>query len=186
MVAGFLPVSFVQAHHAYISFSTLRCRAWARTRTGSERRGCAQTCTGLCLQQIQCRATGLHRSMVWYTRRMGGPAAQCYGVRFRTTRCSRLRWGELPDLRLAASGSPLVGPITDVNGKFSWWICRGSEHSAGDCFGRWRRQLVIPGTTACRILRCQTFAVMPQNRSRATFQDLPIATGSGTRWSASC
>jgi len=78
------------------------------------------------------------------------------------------------------SGSPLVGTITDVNGKFSLVdMPVGQYIPLVIVSGRWRRQLVIPITTACTNTALPpTFAVMPQNQNQGDIPKIAIATGS--------
>ena len=78
------------------------------------------------------------------------------------------------------SGSPLVGTITDVNGKFTLVdMPVGANIPLVIVSGRWRRQLVIPGTTACTNTALPpTFAVMPQNQTQGDIPKIAIATGS--------
>jgi hypothetical protein len=77
------------------------------------------------------------------------------------------------------SGSPLVGTITDVNGKFSLVdMPVGSNIPLVIVSGRWRRILQIPGTTACtNTVLPPTFAVMPQNQNQGDIPKIAIATG---------
>lgn len=78
------------------------------------------------------------------------------------------------------SGSPLAGTITDVNGKFTLVdMPVGANIPLVIVSGRWRRQLTIPGTTACtNIALPPTFAVMPQNQNQGDIPKIAIATGS--------
>jgi hypothetical protein len=85
-----------------------------------------------------------------------------------------------PVVGAAPSGSPLVGTTTDVNGNFTLInVPVGSNIPLVIISGRWRRQLVIPGTTACSNTALpSTFAVMPQNQSQGDIPKIAIATGS--------
>jgi len=78
------------------------------------------------------------------------------------------------------SGSPLVGTTTDVNGNFTLVdVPVGSNIPLVIVSGRWRRQLVIPGTTACvNNPLPANFAVMPQNQSQGDIPKIAVATGS--------
>jgi hypothetical protein len=78
------------------------------------------------------------------------------------------------------SGSPLVGTITDVNGKFTLVdMPVGANIPLVIVSGRWRRQLTIPGTTACTNTALPpTFSVMPQNQTQGDIPLIAIATGS--------
>jgi hypothetical protein len=78
------------------------------------------------------------------------------------------------------SGSPLVGTTTDVNGNFNLIdVPVGSNIPLVIVSGRWRRQLVVPGTTACvNNPMPSNFAVMPQNQTQGDIPKIAIATGS--------
>jgi hypothetical protein len=77
------------------------------------------------------------------------------------------------------SGSPLLGTITDVNGKFTLIdMPVGANIPLVIVSGRWRRQLVIPGTTACTNTALPaSFAVMPQSHAQGDIPLIAIATG---------
>ena len=77
------------------------------------------------------------------------------------------------------SGSPLVGTTTDVNGNFTLVdVPVGSNIPLVIVSGRWRRQLVIPSTTACVGNSLPSnLAVMPQNQSQGDIPKIAIATG---------
>jgi hypothetical protein len=79
----------------------------------------------------------------------------------------------------APSGSPLVGAITGVDGSFTLNnVPVGQDIPLVIVSGRWRRQLVIPNTTACtNIPLPASFAVMPQNQSQGDIPKIAIATG---------
>src|SRR5665213_2103107 len=70
------------------------------------------------------------------------------------------------------SGSPLVGTETDVNGNFILInVPVGANIPLVMVSGRWRRQMVIPGTAACvNTTLPANFAVMPKNQSEG---DIP-------------
>jgi hypothetical protein len=78
------------------------------------------------------------------------------------------------------SGTPLVGTETDVKGNFTLInVPVGSNIPLVIVSGRWRRQLVIPSTTACvNTAMPSNFAVMPQNHSQGDIPLIAIATGS--------
>ena len=78
------------------------------------------------------------------------------------------------------SGSPLIGTETDVNGNFTLIDAPvGSNIPLVIVSGRWRRQLVIPGTLACQATALSpSFAVMPQNQGQGDIPKIAIATGS--------
>lgn len=80
-----------------------------------------------------------------------------------------------------ASGSPVIGALTDANGKFT--LQRGTNDAAGvpsgtDIplvlqVGKWRRQLTIPSVTAC------TANDLPDPASRTDKVRLPAKTSEG-------
>jgi hypothetical protein len=84
-----------------------------------------------------------------------------------------------PTVGALPSGNPLVGTETDVNGNFTLLnVPVGSNIPLVIVSGRWRRQLVIPSTTACVNTQLPSnFAVMPQNQSQGDIPKIAIATG---------
>jgi hypothetical protein len=85
-----------------------------------------------------------------------------------------------PVVGAAPLGSPLIGTETDVNGNFTLIDAPvGSNIPLVIVSGRWRRQLVIPGTVACQATALPpSFAVMPQNQGQGDIPKIAIATGS--------
>jgi len=77
------------------------------------------------------------------------------------------------------SGSPLVGTTTDVNGRFKLVdVPVGANIPLVIVSGRWRRQLVIPGTVACVDTPLPpSFAVMPSDQTQGDIPKIAIATG---------
>jgi hypothetical protein len=84
-----------------------------------------------------------------------------------------------PAAGAAPSGSPLVGAITGVDGSFKLNnVPVGQNIPLVIVSGRWRRQLVIPTTTACTNTPLPaSFVVMPQNQSQGDIPKIAIATG---------
>ena len=78
-----------------------------------------------------------------------------------------------PVVGQAPSGSPLVGTTTAVDGSFTLVnVPVGSNIPLVIVAGRWRRQLVIPGTTACTANPLPAnFVVMPQNQSAGRYSE---------------
>jgi hypothetical protein len=78
------------------------------------------------------------------------------------------------------SGNPLVGTESNVDGSFNIIdVPAGANIPLVIQSGRWRRQLVIPATTACQNTALPAnFAVMPQNQSQGDIPKIAIATGS--------
>ena len=85
-----------------------------------------------------------------------------------------------PVVGQAPSGSPLVGTTTGVDGSFTLVnVPVGSNIPLVIVSGRWRRQLVIPGTTACTANPLPaTFVVMPKDQTQGDIPKIAIATGS--------
>jgi hypothetical protein len=77
------------------------------------------------------------------------------------------------------SGSPLVSTTTAVDGSFTLDnVPVGSNIPLVIVRGKWRRQLVVPGTTACVNNPLPAgFAAMPQNQSQGDIPLIAIATG---------
>jgi hypothetical protein len=78
------------------------------------------------------------------------------------------------------SGSPLVGTVTGVNGDFELDnVPVGTNIPLVIVSGRWRRQIVVPATTACANTPADpTMTVMPQNQNQGDIPKIAIATGS--------
>jgi hypothetical protein len=75
------------------------------------------------------------------------------------------------------SGSPLVGATTAVDGSFEITnVPVGTNIPLVIQTGRWRRQLVVPTTTACS--NTVFSAQMPQNQTQGDIPKFAIATGS--------
>ena len=142
---------------------------------------CAQTCTGLCLQQIQCPGNGTTSvNGVVYAPNGTDPLPNVTVYVPNDTVQPFTAGVSCPISGSPPSGSPLVGTITDVNGKFTLVdMPVGANIPLVIVSGRWRRQLVIPGTTACTNTALPpTFAVMPQNQTQGDIPKIAIATGS--------
>jgi len=76
------------------------------------------------------------------------------------------------------SGTPLVGTLTGVDGSFTLTgVPVGTNIPLVIVSGRWRRQLVIPSTTACENT-VVTGASMPANQSQGDIPKIAIASGS--------
>ncbi len=141
----------------------------------------AQTsCTGLCLQQTSCtgNATTSITGVVYAPN--GTDPLPNVTVYIPNAAVDAFTPGvSCPIAGAPPSGSPLVGTVTDVNGKFTLIdVPVGANIPLVIVSGRWRRQLVIPSTTACANTPLPaTFAVMPQNQSQGDIPLIAIATG---------
>jgi hypothetical protein len=140
------------------------------------------TCaTGLCLQQVGCTGNATTSiSGVVYAPNGTDPLPNVT-VYIPNAPVSAFTPGvSCPVVGQAPSGSPLVGTTTGVDGSFTLVnVPVGSNIPLVIQAGRWRRQLVIPGTTACTANPLPTnFAVMPKNQSEGDIPKIAIATGS--------
>ena len=142
---------------------------------------CAQTCIGLACEQQSCPGNGTTSvNGVVYAPNGTDPLPNVT-VYVPNAPVEAFPPGvSCPISGSPPSGSPLVGTITDVNGKFSLVdMPVGANIPLVIVSGRWRRQLNISGTTACQNTALPaTFAVMPQNQSQGDIPKIAIATGS--------
>lgn len=139
----------------------------------------AQTsCTGLCQQQVSCPA-GQTTSISGVVYAPNGidplPNVTVYipnaPVDAFTAGVSCPVPGTIP------SGSPLVGTTTGVDGKFTIANAPvGSNIPLVIVAGRWRRQVVVPGTAACADTAFSTR--MPKNQTEGDIPKIAVATGS--------
>lgn len=139
----------------------------------------AQTsCTGLCQQQVSCPA-GQTTSISGTVYAPNGtdplPNVTVYipnaPVDAFTPGVSCPVPGTIP------SGAPLVGTSTGVDGSFTLSnVPVGSNIPLVIVAGRWRRQLVIPGTVACADTAFS--ANMPKNQSEGDIPKIAVVTGS--------
>src|SRR5664280_219274 len=140
------------------------------------------TCTGLCLQQTTSCGAGATTSVsgVVYAPNGTDPLPNVTVYVPNDTVQPFPAGVSCPISGSPPSGSPLVGTITDVNGKFTLVdMPVGANIPLVIVSGRWRRQLTIPGTTACTNTALPpTFAVMPQNQNQGDIPKIAIATGS--------
>ena len=135
-------------------------------------------CTGLCLQQVSC-AGGKTTTISGTVYAPNGvdplPNVTVYipnaPVDAFTPTVSCPVAGQAP------SGSPLVGTTTNADGTFTLVNAPvGSNIPLVVVSGRWRRQVVIPGTVACADT---PFPVnMPRNKAEGDIPRIAIATGS--------
>lgn len=140
----------------------------------------AQGCTGLCLQQTSCPGTATTSiSGVVYAPNGTDPLPHVM-VYIPNAPVEPFAPGvSCPLPGAEPSGSPLVGAITAVDGSFTLNnVPVGQNIPLVIVSGHWRRQLVIPTTTACTNTPLPaSFAVMPQNHSQGDIPRIAIATG---------
>jgi hypothetical protein len=137
----------------------------------------AQTCSGLCLQQVSC-AGGATTSISGAVYAPNGidplPNVLVY---IPNAPVEAFAPGvSCPAAGMPPSGSPLVGTMTAVDGTFSLTdVPVGTNLPLVIQAGRWRRQVVVPMTTACS--NTVFFTRMPQNRSEGDIPKIAVATG---------
>jgi hypothetical protein len=137
----------------------------------------AQTCTGLCLQQVSCPAgqtTSISGTVYAPNNTDPLPNVVVYipnsPVDAFTPGVSCPVPGKPP------SGSPLVGTTTATDGTFKLInVPVGSNIPIVIQAGRWRRQVVVPSTAACTDTAFSTR--MPQNQSEGDIPKIAIVTG---------
>ncbi len=137
-----------------------------------------QACTGLCLQQVACTG-GATTSISGTVYAPNGvdplPNVLVYipnaAVPAMTAGVSCPVPGAAPD------GAPLVGTTTAANGTFRLEnVPVGSSIPLVIQSGRWRRQLTVATTTACKDTAFSTR--MPRNQSEGDIPQFAVATGS--------
>ena len=135
-------------------------------------------CTGLCLQQVQCPAgTSTTVTGTVYAPNNTDPIPNVTvyipnaPVDAFTPGVSCPVPGQLP------SGSPLVGAFSAADGTFTLSnVPVGNDIPIVIIAGKWRRQMVIPGTAACQNT---TFNLrFPKNQSEGDIPKFAITTGS--------
>jgi hypothetical protein len=139
----------------------------------------AQSCTNLCLQQVNC-VNGQTTSItgVVYAPNGTDPLPNVI-VYIPNAPVQPFTSGvSCPAPNTSPSGSPLVGTVTAVDGSFTLTnVPVGANLPLVIQSGRWRRQLVIPGTVACS----NTIATnirFPRNKSEGDIPKIAIATAS--------
>ena len=139
-----------------------------------------QACTGLCLQQQQCPGnTTTSISGVVYAPNGTDPLPNVT-VYIPNAPVEAFTPGvSCPVVGAPPSGSPLVGTESNTDGSFSIIdVPVGVNIPLVMVAGRWRKQMVIPATTACQnTVLPANFAVMPQNHNQGDIPLIAIATG---------
>ncbi len=137
----------------------------------------AQTCTGLCLQQVSCADGGTTSIRGTVYAPNGTDPLPNVLVYIPNAPVATFAAGvSCPADRTPPSGSPLVGTTTAVDGTFTLTdVPVGTGLPLVIQSGRWRRQVVIPMTTACANTAFSTR--MPQNQSEGDIPKIAVATG---------
>jgi hypothetical protein len=137
----------------------------------------AQTCTGLCLQQVSCAGGGTTSiSGTVYAPNNTDPLPNVLVYIPNAPVAAFTPGVSCPVAGTPPSGSPLVGTMTAVDGTFTLTdVPVGTNLPLVIQAGRWRRQVVVPMTTACANTVFSTR--MPQNQSEGDIPKIAIATG---------
>ncbi|MGO4517443.1 choice-of-anchor D domain-containing protein [Terriglobus sp. 2YAB30_2] len=137
----------------------------------------SSTCTGLCLQQVTC-PSGQTTSISGKVYAPNGtdplPNVTVY---IPNAPVDAFTAGvSCPVVGTPPSGSPLVGTVTDVDGSFTLTDAPvGANIPLVIVSGRWRRQLTVPGTTACA--NTSFDANMPKDHTEGDIPKIAIVTG---------
>ena len=142
----------------------------------------AATCTsGLCLQQMACPTSGPTTSITGTIYAPNGidplPNVLVYIPNAAVAPFSP--GVDCPVVGAAPSGSPIVGASTAVDGTFTITnVPVGVNIPLVFVSGRWRRQVVIPATTACANTAVPAALTrFPRNQSEGDIPKFAIATG---------
>ncbi len=138
----------------------------------------AQTCTGLCLQQVSCPSNGTTSISGTIYAPNGVDPLPNVTVYIPNAAVGALPAGiACPVPGQAPPGSPLVGTYTAPDGTFKLNnVPVGTSIPLVIVAGKWRRQLTVPGTAACTNT---TFdARFPKNQSEGDIPKIAISTGS--------
>ena len=140
-----------------------------------------QACTGLCLQQQTCPGnTTTSISGVVYAPNGTDPLPNVTVYIPNAPVAAFTPGVSCPVVGAPPLGSPLVGTESNVDGTFNITdVPVGASIPLVIVSGRWRRQMVIPATTACQNTALPaSLVVMPQNQSQGDIPKIAIATGS--------
>ena len=137
----------------------------------------AQSCTGLCLQQVSCPAgTTTSISGTVFAPNGNDPLPNVL-VFIPNAPVEPFTGGvSCPVIGQPPSGSPLVGTTTAVDGTFTLTnVPVGSAIPLVVQSGRWRRQVTVPTTSACTNTAFST--KLPSNQSEGDIPRIAISTG---------
>lgn len=134
-------------------------------------------CNGLCLQQVSCpsgQTTSISGKIYAPNGKDPLPNVTVY---IPNAAVDPFTAGvACPVVGAPPSGSPLVGTISDTDGSFTLTdVPVGANIPLVIVSGRWRRQLTVPGTTACADTSFD--ASMPKDRSEGDIPKIAIVTG---------
>ena len=137
----------------------------------------AQSCTGLCLQQVACPGGGTTSITGTVYAPNGTDPLPNIQVFIPNAPVDAFTPGvSCPVIGQPPSGSPLVGTTTATDGTFTITnVPVGSSIPLVVQTGRWRRQVVIPATTACTNTAFSTR--LPRNQSEGDIPKFAISTG---------
>jgi len=144
---------------------------------GSLTRASAQSCTGLCLQQVTCPAGGTTSISGTVYAPNGTDPLPNVTVYIPNATVDPLPAGvSCTPGGQTFSGSPLVGTTTAVNGTFTITnVPFGTNIPLVIQTGKWRRQVVVPNTIACGNTTFSTR--MPKNQTEGDIPKIAISTG---------
>ena len=137
----------------------------------------AQSCTGLCLQQVACTGGATTSiSGVVYAPNGVDPLPNIV-VYIPNAPVDAFTPGvSCPIVGQPPSGSPIAGTTTGSDGSFTLTnVPVGTNIPLVIVSGRWRRQVVVPTTTACTDTAFSTR--MPRNKTEGDIPKIAIATG---------
>jgi hypothetical protein len=139
------------------------------------------SCTGLCLQQVSCANNGTTSITGTVFAPNGTDPLPNVTVYIPNAPVDAFPPGvSCPVVGAPPSGSPLVGTVTDDKGNFELDdVPVGANIPLVIVSGRWRRQLVVPTTTACTNTAADpTTTVMPSDHTQGDIPRIAVATGS--------
>ncbi|HWB31614.1 MAG TPA: choice-of-anchor D domain-containing protein [Acidobacteriaceae bacterium] len=140
----------------------------------------AQSCTGLCQQQVSCPGDETTSITGTVYAPNGTDPLPNVTVYIPNAPVAPFTAGvSCPIAGAPPSGSPLVGGVTDVNGNFELDnVPVGTNIPLVIISGRWRRQLTVPATAACtNTALAPAAAVMPRNHTEGDIPKIAVATG---------
>lgn len=164
-------------------YNFMRLAAFALVVSASALSAYAQsstTCTGLCLQQTTCpsgQTTSISGKV--YAPNGNDPLPNVTVYVPNATVDPFTAGVSCPVVGAPPSGSPLVGTVTNTDGSFTIGnMPVGANIPLVIVSGRWRRQITVPGTTACTDTPVdKSLTSMPKNSSQGDIPKIAIVTG---------